>query len=68
MADVKTTTEDISTHDLTESEWKMIKILRQIRFGKMTVFKLGGAIDRMEPAPTIKMTETPSLGYLDGVQ
>jgi hypothetical protein len=51
------TTESLVRVELTVREWKVVQVLRQIRFGKMIIQKQGGQIIMIEPSPTLKVDE-----------
>jgi hypothetical protein len=61
-------TESLIKVELTQREWNVIRILRQIRYGKMTIQKQAGLIVLMEPAPTIKVEENMNTNFPIGVE
>jgi hypothetical protein len=46
----------ISTTDLSPEETRIIKELRRIDWGKLTIVKKGGAVVMITPAPDIKVS------------
>lgn len=63
-----TNAESIVKVELTLREWNVIRILRQIRYGKMTVQKQSGTIIMIEPAPTLKVNEVMDIDLPFGVE
>lgn len=64
----KTNVESIVKVDLTAKEWATIKVLRQIRFGQLTVYKQSGTIIRIEPTVSIVVKEDMDTNLLIGVE
>lgn len=60
-------TESIVKAQLTKREWNVIQMMRQIRYGSMTVQKQAGVIIMVEPSPTIKVAEDMDITLPIGV-
>ena len=64
----RTNVESVVKAELTVKEWKVIQLLRQVRFGEMTVYKQSGTIIRIEPKLSIIVKEEMDTNFRLGVE